>query len=85
MEITLNNNFSLLDDNLLYLTNAGGWTQAASAFAGCIIIGAAPLVSIGAGIGASVVGTPLVGVGAGIATFGGMTSAGAACLDYAAN
>lgn len=63
--------------------NGGGFAQAVAATVGTIMIGAAPVIGVATGIGASMVGTPLVGISAGVAASAGVVAAGAACLDYA--
>lgn len=78
MEIALNPNFIALENNEIKDINGGGWF---SAFAGCVIIGAAPLAGVLAGIGGSVVGTPALGITAGIAAASGMVAVGAGLID----
>ncbi|RJE88774.1 hypothetical protein D3P07_12415 [Paenibacillus sp. 1011MAR3C5] len=72
----------LTSDEMMFVDGGNIWKGLAGA-AGAILIGAAPLGGILAGIGGSVVGTPVVGVAAGIGTAATMVSYGANLLDYA--
>lgn len=71
--------------NEMMETNGGGIGKAILAGAGTFLIGTAPAVGVGVGIGGSVVGTPVIGVAAGTAAASGQVAAGATLLDYANN
>lgn len=72
----------LTSDEMMFVDGGSIW-KALEATAGALLIGAAPLGGILAGIGASVVGTPVVGVAAGIGAAATMVSYGSSLLDNA--
>ncbi|NMI06880.1 hypothetical protein HF638_23100 [Paenibacillus sp. SZ31] len=82
--LIMNNNhfIELSSDEMMFVDGGGDIWKAVVGATGSIFIGAAPVVGIIAGIGASAA-TPVAGVAAGIGAASSMVSAGSYMLDYA--
>lgn len=82
--LNLNSHFiELTSEEMMFVDGGGSIGKALAGAAGALLIGAAPVVGIIAGIGGSAVATPVAGVAAGIGAASSMISAGAGMLDYA--
>ncbi|OMF13781.1 hypothetical protein BK131_14035 [Paenibacillus amylolyticus] len=80
--MNINNHFIELTSEEMMFVEGGSVGKALAGAAGAILIGAAPVVGILAGIGGSVA-TPVAGVAAGIGAASAMVSSGSYLLDYA--